>query len=258
MAPPASGAATPGHCREPIVAAIQEQAASLDFCAPFQFSHPKAFQLASRIAALAPGDLDHVFFTNSGSEAVDTALKIAAGVPQCVGAVLAAAADRARARLSRRRLRRHGRRRHRREPQGFRAAFARRRPPAYDLQPRAPGLQRRRAGLGRPPRRRPRPAGRPARFLDDRGGDRRADGRVDGRAASAQGLSATAAYALRQAWNPADLRRGDFRLRAAWFRLRRRTLRRGAGHDHLRQGCHLGHGPDGRRHRAPLDPRPPS
>ncbi len=66
-----------GHCREPIVAAIQEQAASLDFCAPFQFSHPKAFQLASRIAALAPGDLDHVFFTNSGSEAVDTALKIA-------------------------------------------------------------------------------------------------------------------------------------------------------------------------------------
>ncbi len=66
-----------GHGRDPIVAAIQEQAATLDFCAPFQFSHPKAFQLASRIAALAPGDLDHVFFTNSGSEAVDTALKIA-------------------------------------------------------------------------------------------------------------------------------------------------------------------------------------
>ncbi len=66
-----------GHGREPIVAAIREQAATLDFVAPFQFSHPKAFQLASRIAALAPGDLDHVFFTNSGSEAVDTALKIA-------------------------------------------------------------------------------------------------------------------------------------------------------------------------------------
>ena len=43
----------------------------------FQFGHPKAFELASRIAALAPGDLDHVFFCNSGSEAVDTALKIA-------------------------------------------------------------------------------------------------------------------------------------------------------------------------------------
>jgi beta-alanine--pyruvate transaminase len=66
-----------GHARAPIVAAIQAQAAELDFATPFQFSHPKAFQLASRIAALAPGDLDHVFFTNSGSEAVDTALKIA-------------------------------------------------------------------------------------------------------------------------------------------------------------------------------------
>ncbi len=66
-----------GHGRAPIVAAIQAQAATLDFTAPFQFGHPRAFQLAGRIAALAPGDLDHVFFTNSGSEAVDTALKIA-------------------------------------------------------------------------------------------------------------------------------------------------------------------------------------
>ena len=53
------------------------QAAELDYAPAFQFSHPKAFELASRVAALAPGDLDHVFFCNSGSEAVDTALKIA-------------------------------------------------------------------------------------------------------------------------------------------------------------------------------------
>ncbi|MBV9956450.1 MAG: aspartate aminotransferase family protein [Pseudolabrys sp.] len=66
-----------GHNRDPIVAAIQAQAAELDFSPTFQFGHPKAFELASRIAALAPGDLDHVFFTNSGSEATDTALKIA-------------------------------------------------------------------------------------------------------------------------------------------------------------------------------------
>ncbi|HEX8665188.1 MAG TPA: aspartate aminotransferase family protein [Beijerinckiaceae bacterium] len=66
-----------GHNRDPIVAAIQAQAAELDFSPAFQFGHPKAFTLASRIADLAPGDLDHVFFTNSGSEAVDTALKIA-------------------------------------------------------------------------------------------------------------------------------------------------------------------------------------
>ena len=66
-----------GHNREPIVAAIQQEAATLDYAPAFQFSHPKAFELASRVAALAPGDLDHVFFCNSGSEAVDTALKIA-------------------------------------------------------------------------------------------------------------------------------------------------------------------------------------
>jgi beta-alanine--pyruvate transaminase len=66
-----------GHNRDPIVAAIQRAAAELDYAPPFQFAHPQAFTLATRIAALAPGDLDHVFFCNSGSEAVDTALKIA-------------------------------------------------------------------------------------------------------------------------------------------------------------------------------------
>lgn len=69
--------ANAGHNREPIVRAIQAQAEELDFAPTFQFAHPKIFTLASRIAAMAPADLDHVFFTNSGSEAVDTALKIA-------------------------------------------------------------------------------------------------------------------------------------------------------------------------------------
>jgi beta-alanine--pyruvate transaminase len=66
-----------GHNREPIVKAIQQAAATVDYVPPFQFAHPQAFELASRIAALAPQTLDHVFFCNSGSEAVDTALKIA-------------------------------------------------------------------------------------------------------------------------------------------------------------------------------------
>jgi len=66
-----------GHNRGRIVEAIQRQAAELDFSPTFSFGHPLVFQLASRIAALAPADLDHVFFTNSGSEACDTALKIA-------------------------------------------------------------------------------------------------------------------------------------------------------------------------------------
>ena len=66
-----------GHNREPIVAAIQAQAAEMDFAPPFQYANPKSFELASRIAAMAPDGLDHVFFCNSGSEAVDTAMKIA-------------------------------------------------------------------------------------------------------------------------------------------------------------------------------------
>jgi len=66
-----------GHCRKPIVEAIQRQAATMDYAPAFQMGHPLSFQLASRIAKLAPGNLDHVFFCNSGSEAVDTALKIA-------------------------------------------------------------------------------------------------------------------------------------------------------------------------------------
>ncbi len=68
-----------GHHREPIIRAIQEQAGTLDYAPSFQFGHPLAFECATRIAAMAPGDLNHVFFVNSGSEAVDTALKIALG-----------------------------------------------------------------------------------------------------------------------------------------------------------------------------------
>ncbi len=66
-----------GHCRDRIVEAIQQEAATLDYAPSFQWGHPKAFELSSRLAALLPGNLDHVFFGNSGSEAVDTALKIA-------------------------------------------------------------------------------------------------------------------------------------------------------------------------------------
>ncbi len=66
-----------GHSRDSIVEAIREQAGKLDFAPTFQLGHPLAFQVAARVGALMPGDLDRVFFANSGSEAVDTALKIA-------------------------------------------------------------------------------------------------------------------------------------------------------------------------------------
>ena len=66
-----------GHCRAPIVEAIKKQAESLDYATGFQLHSPVPFQAAERLAQIAPKGLDHVFFVNSGSEAVDTALKIA-------------------------------------------------------------------------------------------------------------------------------------------------------------------------------------
>ncbi len=66
-----------GHGRKKIVEAIQQQAAKLDYCPSFQIGHPDSFELANRLTDMAPADLNHIFFVNSGSEAVDTALKIA-------------------------------------------------------------------------------------------------------------------------------------------------------------------------------------
>jgi len=66
-----------GHNRPRIVEAIRAQAGELDYAPGYQFGHPKAFELANRLVALMPGTLKHVFFTNSGSESVETALKMA-------------------------------------------------------------------------------------------------------------------------------------------------------------------------------------
>ncbi len=66
-----------GHCRSSIVEAVQKQVATMDYATAFMFGHPKAFLLSNKLASLMPGDLSNVFFGNSGSEAVDTALKIA-------------------------------------------------------------------------------------------------------------------------------------------------------------------------------------
>lgn len=66
-----------GHCRPKITKAIQDQAAELDYAPAFQMGHPGAFELANRIVDIAPAGMGHVFYTNSGSESVDTALKMA-------------------------------------------------------------------------------------------------------------------------------------------------------------------------------------
>src|ERR1700754_1307633 len=74
-----------GHGRSQISSAMGKQAATLDFSPPFRFVFPQPFKLASRVADLAPKGLDHVFFCNSGSEAADTALKIALAYHQISG-----------------------------------------------------------------------------------------------------------------------------------------------------------------------------
>jgi len=74
-----------GHCRDGIVAAIREQAGTMDYAPPFQMGHPIEFELAERLARMLPKGIDRVFFGNPGSEAVDTALKIALAYWQAKG-----------------------------------------------------------------------------------------------------------------------------------------------------------------------------
>lgn len=66
-----------GHCHPKIVAAVQNQAAELDYATAFNMSHPKAFELAEKVSSLTPKGLDRIFYGNSGSEAVETAMKVA-------------------------------------------------------------------------------------------------------------------------------------------------------------------------------------
>jgi len=66
-----------GHCRPKIVEAVSRQVSELDYAPPFQMGHPKAFELANKVSEILPASHKHIFFVNSGSEGVDTALKIA-------------------------------------------------------------------------------------------------------------------------------------------------------------------------------------
>ena len=143
----------PGHCRAPIAEAIARQAARLDYAPAFQSGHAPAFLLASRLSQLAPDGLDHVFLCNSGSEAVDSALKIALAYHKLAGAST-------RTRFVSREKAYHGSALGGTSVGGMpqnRTLFE----PLLDVDqlrthlfPRAPGLCARRAGLGRRPCRR--------------------------------------------------------------------------------------------------------
>jgi beta-alanine--pyruvate transaminase len=74
-----------GHSRPKIVEAIARQAKELDYAPAFQMGHPKAFELAARLVTYMPPGIDHVFFTNSGSESVETGLKIALAYQRVIG-----------------------------------------------------------------------------------------------------------------------------------------------------------------------------
>ena len=164
-------------------------------------------------------------------------------------------ADRPRARLSRGELRRHLGRRHRQQPQVLRHAADRGRPPAAHPPAGAERVLEGPARARRGARRRARADRRAARRLDHRRGDRRAGGGVHRGAGPAEGLSRAAARDLHQAWHPADLRRGDHRVRPHRRAVRRRPLRGDARHDHLRQGPDQRGDPDGRGADHRGDPR---
>ena len=121
-----------GHSHPRIVEAIRAQAADLDYATAFQVGHPTVFRLAERLAAMAPADLNAVFFTNSGSESVDTALKIALAYHHARGEPSRTRFVGREAGLPRCRFRRHERWRHRQQPQGVRSAAAGCCPPAPD------------------------------------------------------------------------------------------------------------------------------
>ena len=239
-----------GHNRDPIVAAIKQQAEELDYSPAFQYAHPKSFELASRVAALAPGDLNRVFFCNSGSEAVDTALKIALAYHNVRG-------EGGRTRLIGRERGYHGVGFggisvggivNNRKMFGSLLAGVDHLPATYNREQQAftKGEPDWGAHL----------ADELERIVALHDASTIAAVIVEPMAGSTGVLPPPKGYleklrAICDKSRPAvDLRRSDHRLRPPRLRLCRRALWRASRHDHVRQGHHLGRGADGRRDRA--------
>ena len=224
-----------GHCHPRIAAAIASQAETLDYAMAFQMGHPTVFRLAERLAAMAPGDLGAVFFTNSGSESVDTALKIALAYHQANG-------EASRTRIVGRERGYHG--------VGFggtsvggignnRKSFGPLLPGVLhlptNLRSRArQAFSRGQPEVGRASRRGTRAPGRRQPSVHHRRGHRRTLRRLGWRAGSTRRLSATAArdhgasYGILLIFDEVITAFGQ-----AWRELRRRAIRGPAGSHHL-------------------------
>ena len=223
-----------GHCRQQIVEAIQRAGGASWTTRPtFQMGHPLAFELADAAGRPAAGRprprVLHQLRLGGGRHRAEDRARLSPRPRRGH----AHAADRPRARLSRRRLRRHLGRRHGRQPQVLRPAAAGRRPSAAHPRPRAatPSPAASRAWGAQL-------ADELERLVALHDASTIAAVIVEPVAGStgvliaAEGLSAAAARDLRQARHPADLRRGDHRLRPPGRAVRRRAIRRHAGHDH--------------------------
>ena len=245
-----------GHGREEIKAAIARQLDEMDYAPSFQMGHPKAFELAARHAALLPGDLNHAFYCNSGSEAVDSALKIALAYHRARG-------EGTRTRFVGRERGYHG--------VGFGGISV-------------GGMVNNRKWFGAmlpgvdhlPHTHLPQNAfskGQPEHGVELADELERIVGLHDASNIAAvivepcagstgylpppKGYLAAPAPDLRQARHPADLRRGHHRLRPSRHGLRRRQVRRHSRPDDGRQGHQQRHGADGRRVRAQARVRRP-
>ncbi len=194
----------------------------MDYAPAFQMGHPIAFELANRLAKIAPPGLDRIFFTNSGSESVDTALKIAIALSPCARRRPAHPLHRPRKGLSRRGFRRHVGRRHGQQPQVLRLLDAARRGSSVAYAGyRTQRVLARTAAMGRASGQRTGAPDRSARCIDHRRGHRRAHRRIGRRGTASRRLPEAAARDLRQARHSVDFRRSDHGIRP-----RRQAVRR--------------------------------
>ena len=237
--------ANAGHGRKEIAEAVGNQMRELDFVPPFLRAHPKQFELATRVAELTPGDLNRIFFTNSGSEAVETAMKVALAYHQARGQSgrnVFISRERAYHGVNfggvalsglvnnRRKFGpglpgiAHMRHTHLKENLFTKGEGAHGVELAEDLHALRQSLRRR----------------------EHRSVFRRADRRLDGLPRAAEGLPEAPARDLRRARHPARIRRGDLRLRTHRRGVRGAELRRDTRSHDDGQGPHQRRAADGR------------